>query len=184
MRKKISINILDILLIFCVFICIESISIATYETAVLGEKEEKRNRTISKQIAEEQMANLSEQEQEVLSLVNEYRLQNGLNKLEPLAEIQNVAKLKAEDLVENNYFSHTSERLGTPFEMLRNNRIDYSIAGENLAGNISAKKAVNAWINSKSHRENILEKKYEYTGIYIIESPIYGNIYVQIFIGI
>ncbi len=68
--------------------------------------------------------------------------------------------------------------------MLRNNKISYKIAGENLAGNTTPKKAVEAWINSTSHRENILEEDFTYTGIYVIESKTYGKIFVQLFIGI
>ena len=95
-----------------------------------------------------------------------------------------VAKLKAEDLVYNDYFAHTSAQLGTPFEMLRNNNIDYQIAGENLAGNINCERAVKAWIDSPSHRDNILESRFEYTGICSKDSPVYGRVYVQIFIGV
>lgn len=75
-------------------------------------------------------------------------------------------------------------RSGTPFAMLHNNGIEYRIAGENLAGNISPEKAVEAWINSELHRDNIEEKNFEYTGICVIESPKYGKVFVQIFLGI
>ena len=68
--------------------------------------------------------------------------------------------------------------------MLKNNGVTYKIAGENLAGSTTPEKAVEAWINSPSHRDNILEDRFEYTGIYVIESPVYGRIFVQLFIGI
>ena len=131
-----------------------------------------------------QTIELSQEEQEALNLINEYREQNGLNKLKPITRLQQTARLKAEDLVKNQYFSHNSERLGTPFEMLKANNVDYEIAGENLAGNMTPKKAVESWINSKTHRENILEERFNYTGVCVIESPVYGKIFVQLFIGI
>ena len=127
---------------------------------------------------------LTDEEQRTLDLINEYRVQNGLRKLKPFSELQEVAKLKAEDLVNNEYFAHTSAVLGTPFEMLKDNEVTYKIAGENLAGSTTPEKAVEAWINSTSHRENILEERFEYTGIYVIESPVYGSIFVQLFIGL
>ncbi len=180
---KISKGKLGILFILLIFIAIESYSIATYQTAVLGEANE-QNELKEEIKIEQREAQLTEKEDKTLKLINQYRKQNNLDELKPLANLQKVAKLKAEDLVNNNYFSHTSPNLGTPFEMLKQNRVKYKIAGENLAGNTTALKAVEAWINSPTHKENILEEKFEYTGICVTESPIYGNIYVELFIGI
>lgn len=179
---KISKRKFGILFIFLIFILLETISVATYHTVVLGEKNIKEE-SIKMQIEQEEVF-LSEEEQEVLNLINQYRLENGLKELKPFSKLQEVSKIKAEDLVNNKYFSHTSPNLGTPFEMLKSNGIDYKIAGENLAGNITAKRAVEAWINSPSHKDNIMEEKYEYTGICVIESQVYGKIYVQLFMGI
>ena len=50
--------------------------------------------------------------------------------------------------------------------------------------NINSERAVNAWMNSESHRENILEEKYEYTGICVLNSKTYGKVYVQLFVGL
>ncbi|MCI8396589.1 MAG: hypothetical protein HFJ52_02695 [Clostridia bacterium] len=131
-----------------------------------------------------QEAELNEEEEETLRLINKYRKENGLSELKTFAKLQEVAKLKAKDLVENEYFSHTSETLGTPFKMLQVNEIDYKIAGENLAGNTTPERAVESWKNSPSHNKNILDKKYDYTGICVIESPMYGKVFVELFIGI
>ena len=168
-----------ILLIFVIFVLIESISLVTYRTAVLGQIEEKNTISAMKTKIELEETILSEEEQKTLDLINEYRKQNGLKELKPYFELQEVAKLKAEDLVNNKYFSHISPTLGTPFNMLKDNEI-----GENLAGSTTPEKAVEAWIASTSHRENILEGKFEYTGIYVIESSVYGKVFVQLFIGI
>jgi len=173
-----------ILLIFVIFVLIESISLVTYRTAVLGQIEEKNTISAMKTKIELEETILSEEEQKTLDLINEYRKQNGLKELKPYFELQEVAKLKAEDLVNNKYFSHISPTLGTPFNMLKDNEIEYKIAGENLAGSTTPEKAVEAWIASTSHRENILEGKFEYTGIYVIESSVYGKVFVQLFIGI
>lgn len=51
-------------------------------------------------------------------------------------------------MVDNNYFSHTSPTYGSPFDMMKNFRISYKTAGENIAGNSSNSGAVNAWMNS------------------------------------
>ena len=68
--------------------------------------------------------------------------------------------------------------------MLKSNGIEYKVAGENLAGNITEARAVNAWINSPAHRDNILDESYEYTGICVVESETYGKIFVQLFLGV
>ena len=177
--KKIRRKLLTILF-FVIFILMESISLAAFQTASIEETKKKEN--VQEMIV--QTVELSQEEQEVLDLVNQYRMQNGLEALKPLARLQQTAKLKAKDLVENEYFSHDSKQLGTPFEMLKANQVDYDIAGENLAGNMTPKKAVESWINSKTHRENMLEERFNYTGVCVIESPIYGEIFVQLFIGI
>lgn len=126
---------------------------------------------------------LSVDEQAVLDLINSKRQENGLEPLEIDEELQNVARLKAQDMVDNNYFSHTSPTYGTPFEMIKSFGISYKTSGENIAGNSSNEGAVNAWMNSQGHKDNILNKNYNYTGIGVVNSPIYGKIYVQMFIG-
>ncbi len=123
------------------------------------------------------------EEQELLKLINEQRAAYGLQDLKFDEELQKVAKTKAEDLVNNNYFSHNSPTYGSPFDMMKSFGISYKAAGENIAGNSTLKGAVEAWMNSQGHRENILSNAYNYTGIGIVSSPVYGKILVQMFIG-
>ena len=126
---------------------------------------------------------LTSDEKEVFDLINNQRTAQGLSKLEIDDELQNVARVKAKDMVDNNYFSHNSPTYGTPFNMIKNFGISYKAAGENIAGNSSNQGAVNAWMNSEGHRANILSNNYNYTGIGVVKSPTYGKIYVQMFIG-
>ena len=128
-------------------------------------------------------ANLNSDEQEVFNLINKQRISNGLSALKIDSEVQNVARIKAQDMVNNNYFSHTSPTYGSPFDMLKSYKVAYKTAGENIAGNSSNSGAVNAWMNSSGHRANILNSSFTYTGIGVVSSPKYGKIYVQMFIG-
>lgn len=123
------------------------------------------------------------EEQELLKLINEQRAAYGLSALKFDAELQRVAKIKAQDLVNNNYFSHNSPTYGSPFDMMKSFGIKYKTAGENIAGNSTLKGAVTAWMNSQGHRDNILSNAYNYTGIGVVESPVYGKVMVQMFIG-
>jgi len=126
---------------------------------------------------------LSADEQEVFALINQQRVNNGLSALKIDNEVQRVAKIKAQDMVANNYFSHTSPTYGSPFDMLNSFKVSYKSAGENIAGNSSNSGAVNAWMNSSGHKANILNSSYNYTGIGVVSSPTYGKIFVQMFIG-
>ncbi len=128
-------------------------------------------------------ASLSADEKEVFDLINQQRINNGLTAVKVDAELQRVARIKAHDLVDNNYFAHESPTYGTPFQMMTSFKISYKTAGENIAGNSSNSGAVNAWMNSSGHKANILNSSFNYTGIGVVSSPKYGKVYVQMFIG-
>ena len=126
---------------------------------------------------------LSSDEKEVFDLINKQRINNGLTALKIDSGALNVARIKAQDMVDNNYFSHESPTYGSPFNMLNNFKVTYKTAGENIAGNSSNSGAVTAWMNSSGHKANILNTSFNYTGIGVVKSSKYGKIYVQIFLG-
>ena len=128
-------------------------------------------------------SNMNSDENEVFDLINKQRTNNGLAALKNDSEVQRVARIKAQDMVDNNYFSHTSPTYGSPFDMLKSFKISYKTAGENIAGNSSNSSAVTAWMNSSGHKANILNSNFNYTGIGVVSSPKYGKMYVQLFIG-
>ena len=128
-------------------------------------------------------SSLTADEKEVFDLINAKRTAARLSALKVDAELQNVARAKAEDMVKNNYFSHTSPTYGSPFDMMKSFGVSYKTAGENIAGNSSNTGAVNAWMNSEGHKANILNGSYNYTGVAVVKSTKYGKIYVQMFIG-
>ena len=127
--------------------------------------------------------NMNSDEKEVFDLINKQRIANGLSALKENSEVQRVARIKAQDMVNNNYFSHTSPTYGSPFDMLKSFKISYNTAGENIAGNSSNSSAVTAWMNSPGHRANILNSSFNQTGIGVVTGSKYGKIYVQMFIG-
>ena len=126
---------------------------------------------------------MNSNEQEVFNLINEQRTKNGLSALKMDNEVQRVARIKAQDMVDKNYFSHTSPTYGSPFDMLKSFKVTYKTAGENIAGNSTNSGAVNAWMNSSGHKANILNSSFNFTGIGVVSSPTYGKVYVQMFIG-
>lgn len=130
-----------------------------------------------------QTSTMNENEKEVFNLINKQRINNGLQALKLDSEVQNVARIKAQDMVNSNYFSHNSPTYGSPFDMLNSFKISYKSAGENIAANSSNTGAVTAWMNSSGHKANILNSSFNYTGIGVVSSAKYDKIFVQIFIG-
>lgn len=130
-----------------------------------------------------QTSSMNSDEKEVFDLINKQRTNNGLPALKNDSEVQRIARIKAQDMVDNNYFSHNSPTYGSPFDMLKSFKVSYKTAGENIAANSSNSSAVTAWMNSSGHKANILNSSFNYTGIGVVSSPRYGKMYVQMFIG-
>ena len=120
-------------------------------------------------------------EMEVIRLVNEIRVQNGLNELTYDWELSRVARYKSQDMKDNKYFSHTSPTYGSPFDMIKNFGITYRSAGENIAmGYKTPQAVVDGWMNSPGHRGNILNSSFTHIGVGYVSS---GNYWTQMFIG-
>lgn len=162
----------------------EKNKIGTAHSKYIIEAEEEKSSVTNTEIIEETTSfSLSSEEQELLNLINNERKKNNLNEFKIDEELQNVAKLKAEDIVKNNYFSHTSPTYGTPYEMLKAYNISYKTGSENIAGNSNINSAFESFMNSESHKNNILSNEYNYTGIAVVDSIAYGKIIVEFFIG-
>lgn len=119
----------------------------------------------------------------ILDLINKARTEKGLPKLTLNSDLTKIARLKAKDMVAKGYFSHTSPTYGSPFEMMKKYSISYKVAGENIAGNPSLQNAVTAWLDSSTHRENILSTSYNLIGIGVEKSDVYGYIITTMFVG-
>ncbi|RKO68230.1 CAP domain-containing protein [Desulfofundulus salinus] len=126
---------------------------------------------------------LTVDEQQMVQLVNQERVRYGLAPLKVNMELVKVARLKAKDMVEKDYFSHTSPTYGSPFEMMGQFGITYRYAGENLAGAPTVEIAHKSLMNSPGHRANILNADFKEIGIGVVPSPRYGKIFVQMFTG-
>ncbi|MFZ7102021.1 MAG: CAP domain-containing protein [Peptococcaceae bacterium] len=126
---------------------------------------------------------VSANEQQMINLVNQERSAQGLEPLKVDMELVKLARMKSQDMIDNNYFSHTSPTYGSPFEMMQNYGISYRTAGENLAGAATVTTAHTNLMNSEGHRANILNSSYTRIGIGIVKGGPYGQMYTQLFIG-
>lgn len=118
-------------------------------------------------------------EQKVLQLVNAQRSKAGLSALTMDDNLSKMALVKAQDMINNNYFDHNSPTYGSPFDMMKKFQITYNSAGENIAkGQTSPDQVMNDWMNSEGHKANILGSSYTKIGV-----GYYNNAWVQEFTG-
>ena len=99
------------------------------------------------------------------TLTNEERGRNSLPQLTESPLLSQVAQLKANDMAANSYFAHTSPEGKTPWHWFKLVGYSYTHAGENLAVSFTDSHDVTrAWMNSPSHRANIIGKNYREIG--------------------
>lgn len=131
----------------------------------------------------EPISSPSSMEQKMLNLINDERQRRGLGAYNLDRELARVTRIKAEDMVEEDYFSHYSPTYGSPFDMMDHFGIEYLRAGENIAANRSVDNAHSSLMESTGHRQNILNDNFSHIGIGIQPSEKYGYIFVQMFIS-
>ncbi len=120
--------------------------------------------------------------EEVLRLVNENRASDGKEALTLSDKLCELALLKAQDMILNDYFDHVSPTYGSPSDMLERFGVSYTIVGENIAyGYRSPADVMDGWMNSPGHRANILDARFTELGVAKAVDP-HGRYYwVQIF---
>lgn len=127
----------------------------------------------------------SSKEQQMVNLINQARSNAGLPALQVSSDLTKAARAKSKDMVDKNYFSHTSPTYGSLASMLQHFGISYTAAGENLAMNTSG--SVNAahetLMNSPGHRSNILEPRFSYVGVGIHVRSDGSHYYTQLYIA-
>ncbi len=119
---------------------------------------------------------------EVIALVNSERAKEGLPALEKREDVCALADIRAQELTES--FSHTRPDGRSCFSIFSDYNVnDWSTIGENIAyGQSSPTAVMNSWMNSKSHRENIMNEDFTGIGIGVYQQD--GRKYwVQLFIG-
>ena len=96
---------------------------------------------------------------------NAERAENNLSVLNENELLDKSAQLKAEDIVKNNYFAHNSPDGKAPWYWLDKVGYKYEYAGENLAINFNeSEDVITAWMNSPTHKANIVKNKYTEVG--------------------
>jgi uncharacterized YkwD family protein len=122
-------------------------------------------------------------ELDVFWLVNTERVKHQLPPLTLHTELSRVARHKSADMLEHQYFSHTSPTYGSPFDMMRHFGLTFQASGENIAaGYLSPYQAMNGWMNSEGHRRNILSTNFTQIGVgYVNGQTGYRSYWTQLF---
>ncbi|HVH76560.1 MAG TPA: CAP domain-containing protein [Stellaceae bacterium] len=98
-------------------------------------------------------------------LTNRARAEYGDSSLSENPKLDEAAQLAANDMARNGYFAHVSPGGKTPWDWLQQSGYNYKYAGENLAVNFGDTEALQeAWMNSPTHKENILKPQYTEVG--------------------
>ena len=122
---------------------------------------------------------------EVIRLTNAQRAANGLNALTENSSLNSAAIAKGNDMIAKGYWAHFAPDGTSPWTFFTSFGYKYQYAGENLARDFSdAPSAVNAWMNSPTHKENILNPHYREIGIGVVEGSLAGantTVIVQFF---
>lgn len=120
-------------------------------------------------------------EQQMLDLVNEERIANGLQPLAPDPELTEVARRHSADMFNRGYFAHDTPEGLTPFNRMRDANVRFLVAGENLALAPTVSVAHTGLMNSPGHRANILRPQFGRVGIGIMDGGMRGLMVSQEF---
>lgn len=122
---------------------------------------------------------------QVVEQTNQQRLKAGLKPLVLNERLSAAALAKAQDMIDHQYWSHTSPQGKEPWDFIKSADYRYHVAGENLARDFhQTDNMVKAWMASPTHKANILNGQYEQIGIAVVDGKLEGfdtTLVVQIF---
>ena len=105
-------------------------------------------------------------EYQLFDLTNASRVNHHLSVLSWDKRVKVTAQDHSADMAVNQYFNHTNLEGESPFDRMEDDKINFRMAGENLAaGQNSSIFAHEGLMNSIGHRENKLQKDFESLGV-------------------
>lgn len=122
---------------------------------------------------------------DLLRYTNETRSNFGKSQLTLNSTLNVAAQKKAEDMFRDNYWAHIAPDGREPWDFILEANYDYLYAGENLAKNFNTSRAVvDAWYDSPTHRDNLLNGDYQDIGFAVVNGVLEGyetTLVVQMF---
>ncbi|MFO7806802.1 MAG: CAP domain-containing protein [Candidatus Moraniibacteriota bacterium] len=112
-------------------------------------------------------------EEKIINYINQEREKEGLGQLKESKTLNKVAEMKARDMVGNDYFAHTSPQGLDPWHWFKEADYKYKYAGENLGMDFANASSVHrAWMESPTHKENIMSSNYDEIGVAVLDGII------------
>lgn len=117
---------------------------------------------------------------EIVAMINAERAAKGLPGLAVNAQLEKSAQKHATDMHKKSYFSHTGKNGSTLMQRVKRAGYKPCLAAENLSiGYSSVAKAIEGWMNSKGHRQNILRKGVTEIGIGVADGALYVAVFAK-----
>ncbi|MCL4200688.1 hypothetical protein KJZ67_05120 [Patescibacteria group bacterium] len=114
--------------------------------------------------------------EQLLAATNAQREAAGLSPLKLDNTLSAAAAAKASDMFAHNYWAHNSPLGKTPWDFIISSGYQYTLAGENLAKNFQTSDGVvSAWMNSPTHKANIVKSGYKDVGFAIVNGVLNGE---------
>lgn len=112
----------------------------------------------------------------IVELTNKRRVESGLPALVINEKLSDAARRKAADMFQKDYWSHNAPDGTKPWYFITSSNYNYLHAGENLARDFTdGDKVVQAWVNSPSHRENLLSNRFREIGVAVVDGKLGGQ---------
>jgi hypothetical protein len=112
---------------------------------------------------------------QVITQTNNERQKVGMKPLKSNRVLNEAALAKAQDMLSKQYWSHNAPDGTQPWTFFKKAKYDYSVAGENLARDFSnTSDMMSAWMNSPTHKANIVHGKYTEIGIAVVDGKLNG----------
>ncbi len=109
---------------------------------------------------------------EILSIINSYRAEGGVEPLELDEKLTEIACARAEEIAWSGRHSHTRPNGKYFHSLIKEAGVESGFVGENIGwGYTTARDVCEAWKASKTHYENIMNPDFKKTGIGIAADP-------------
>lgn len=115
-------------------------------------------------------------QKKIIELTNIERAKIGLPAVKENEALNKAAVLKAQDMLVENYWAHFAPSGKTPWDFILGSGYKFTFAGENLAKNFySSNEVISAWMASPTHKDNLLNSKYQDIGVAVVDGVLNGQ---------
>lgn len=115
-------------------------------------------------------------QKKLIELTNAERQKAGLSPVSESDALDKAAAAKAQNMFQENYWAHFAPSGKTPWDFILGSGYKFTFAGENLAKNFyQSDEVMRAWMNSPTHRDNLLNPKYRDIGIAVVDGVLNGQ---------